>query len=347
MPSRAAARAPQRNGALRLPERAQQALVVVDDQPLNLTHLDKAYFPDGTSKRDLLEYSFDVAPFLLPYLRDRPYTMKRFPNGIEAPAFFQKDAAGKVPAWVRTVAMPSGNERGVVHYVLCNDTATLLYLVNLGCIDHNVGLSRVTLTGAGPHSAARSDPRTTPLAPDFVLLDLDPGPKAGFDRVVKVAQIVREVLDQCEIAGYPKTSGATGMHIWIPIGPGHTFEQTQRLAALLLRLASLRAPELMTEVWRIAARPADRVYLDFRQNANGKTIPPPYSPRPRPGAPVSCPLQWSEVRASLDPVRFNIRTMRRRLDRWGDLFAPTLPGQRHDSLQNMLRRLEKCHAEAA
>lgn len=331
MPSRVAKRVPRRNGELGLPAHAQQALVVVDEQPLNLTHLDKAYFPDGTSKRDLLEYSFDVAPFLLPYLRDRPYTMKRFPNGIAAPAFFQKDTAGKVPAWVRTVAMPSGNERGVVNYVLCNDTATLLYLVNLGCIDHNVWMSRAA----------------TPLAPDFVLLDLDPGPRAGFDRVVKVARIVREVLDQCEIAGYPKTSGATGMHIWVPIAPGHSFEQTQRLAALLLRVASLRAPDLMTEVWRVAARPADGVYLDFRQNANGKTIPPPYSPRPWPGAPVSCPLQWSELRPSLDPARFNIRTMRRRLDRFGDLFAPTLPGQRHDSLQSMLGRLEKCHAEAA
>lgn len=322
---------PRGNGPLPLPPRAQQALLVIDDHPVNLTHLDKAYFPDGTGKRALLDYNYDVAPFLLPYLRDRPYTMQRFPNGIEAPSFFQKEVGESAPAWVHRVAMPSGNERQRVHYALCNDTATLLYLVNLGCIDHNVWMSRMA----------------TPLAPDFVLLDLDPGHRAGFATVVKVAQMVRRVLEECAIAGYPKTSGATGIHIWIPIAPGHTFEQTQRLAALLLRLACQRAPALMTEIWRVAARPPERVYLDFRQNAHGKTIPPPYSPRPRPGAPVSCPLQWSELRSSLDPSRFTIRTMRRRLDRFGDLFAPVLPGPGHDGIAAMLRRLEHCHPEAA
>lgn len=316
---------PRRQGPLSVPRGATQALVVMDDHAVNLTHLDKPLFPDGTSKRDLLDYSHDVAPFLLPYLRDRPYTMKRFPNGIEAPPFFQKEAGGRVPGYVRTVAMPSGNERQQVNYVLCNDLPTLLTLVNLGCIDHNVWMSRWQ----------------TPLAPDFVLLDLDPGPRAGFNRVVKVAQILRRLLDEFEITACCKTSGATGIHIWIPIAPGHTFAQSQQLAALLLRLACARAPELMTEVWRVAARPADRVYLDFRQNAHGKTIPPPYSPRPRPGAPVSCPLRWDELKSSLDPSRFTIRTLRRRLDRYGDLFAPALPAPGHDTLAAILRRIQR------
>jgi len=316
---------PKRQGPLAVPAHAQQALLVLDEHPVNLTHLEKPLFPDGIRKRDLLDYSHDVAPFLLPYLRDRPYTMKRFPRGIEAPPFFQKEAGGRVPAWMRTVAMPSQNERQEVNYVLCNDLPSLLAVVNLGCIDHNVWMSRYQ----------------TPLAPDFVLLDLDPGPRAGFDRVVKVAQILRRLLDEFEITACCKTSGATGVHIWIPIAPGHSFAQTQQLAALILRLAAQRAPALMTEVWRVAARPADRVYLDFRQNAHGKTIPPPYSPRPRPGAPVSCPLRWDELKPSLDPARFTIRTLRRRLDRYGDLFAPALPGPDHDNIAAILRRIQR------
>ncbi|MGH9475929.1 MAG: non-homologous end-joining DNA ligase [Terriglobales bacterium] len=318
-------------GPLALPPHSSQALLVVDDRSVNLTNLEKPLFPDGTRKRDLLDYSHDVAPFLLPYLRNRPYTMKRFPNGINAPPFFQKEAAGHVPPWVTTVAMPSGNARQVVNYVLCNDTTTLLTLVNLGCIDHHVWMSRAS----------------TPLEPDFVLLDLDPGPRASFADVVHVARILRALLEECEIAGYPKTSGATGLHIWIPVAPGHTFAQTQQLAALLLRLACRRAPTLTTEIWRVAARPPERVYLDFRQNAHGKTIPPPYSPRPRPGAPVSCPLQWSELRPSLDPSRFTILSLRRRLDRFGDLFAPTLPGQRHETIAAMLHRIERRFPAAA
>ncbi|MGH9468397.1 MAG: DNA polymerase domain-containing protein [Terriglobales bacterium] len=317
-------------GKLPLPPDAQRAELEQDGHRLSLTHLEKPYFPDGIRKRDLLDYSHDVAPLLVAYLRDRPYTMKRFPNGIEGEAFFQKEA-GPVPPWMRTVSMPSGNKRSEIHYVLCNDTATLLYLVNLGCVDHNVWMSRAA----------------TPLEPDFVLLDLDPGPEAGFARVVAVARILRALLESCEITGCLKTSGATGLHIWIPIAPGHSFEQTQPFAALLLRLAAARAPELVTEIWRVADRPRDRVYLDFRQNAHGKNFPPPYSPRPHPGAPVSCPLQWSELRSSLDPARFNIRTMRRRLDRFGDLFAPALSGPHHPTLASLVRRVERCRRQAA
>lgn len=320
-----AARGSVRCGPLPLPSSVQQALLIVNDQPVNLTHLDKIYFPDDViTKRDLLDYAHDVAEFLVPHLRDRPYTMKRFPNGIQAPAFFQKEAGGRVPAWVSTVAMPSANERAEVHYVLCNDTATLLYLVNAGCIDHNVWLSRAS----------------SPLQPDFVLLDLDPGPRAPFSAVVRVAIAVRKLLDEFEIRACVKTSGATGIHIWIPIAPGHTFAQSQQFAALLLRMAAARVPDIVTEVWRVEVRPPDRVYLDFRQNAHGKTIPPPYSPRPLRGAPVSCPLRWSELSVSLDPAQFNLRSVRRRLDRYGDLFADTLPSARHESLQTMLRRMQ-------
>lgn len=328
------ARPHKRLGGLPLPPRASQALLVVDDAPVSLTHLDKVLIPATRStpairKRDLLDYSRDVSPFLLPYLRDRPYTMKRYPQGITAPPFFQKEA--RAPGWVRTVRMPSQNDREHVNYVLCNDLATLLYLVNAGCIDHNVWMSRAR----------------TPLQPDIVLIDLDPGPAAPFSQVVRVAQALRGLLEEFEISAFLKTSGATGLHIWIPLAPGHTFQQTQQFAALLLRMAAARAPALVTEDWRLEHRPTDRVYLDFRQNAHGKTIPPPYSPRPRPGAPVSTPLRWSELVPSLDPGRFTIASVRRRLDRLGDLFAGCLPAARHESLRTMLRRIQRVRQGAA
>ncbi|HVA62433.1 MAG TPA: hypothetical protein VNF74_01815 [Terriglobales bacterium] len=315
---------PQRRGPLDLPPRAQQALIVVEETAVNLTHLDKIYFPDGTRKRDLLDYSHDVAEFLLPHLRDRPYTMKRYPEGIAAPPFFQKNAGAATPAWVRTVAMPSGNEKEKVNYILCNDLPTLLYVVNAGCIDHNVWLSRAS----------------SPFEPDVVLLDLDPGPATAFGSVVRLAQAIGRLLEEFEIVGCLKTSGATGLHVWIPIPGGATFQQSQQFAALLLRLAAAAQPELVTEIWRLGARPPDRVYLDYRQNAHGKTIPPPYSPRPLPGAPVSCPLHWHELRLGLDPARFNLQTIRRRLDRYGDLFAPALPGARHEPLAALFGRLQ-------
>lgn len=323
-----------RLGPLPLPRQAVQALLVVDDTPVNLTHLDKVLIPATPAmaairKRDLLDYNRDVSAFMLPHLHERPYTMKRFPGGISAPPFFQKEA--RAPNWVRTVRMPSQNDREYVNYIVCNDLATLLYLVNAGCIDHNVWMSRAH----------------TPLQPDFVLLDLDPGPAVTFRQVVRVALALRALLEEFEIAAFPKTSGATGMHIWIPIAPGHTFQQTQQFAALLLRMAAARMPGLVTEDWSLDHRPKDRVYLDFRQNAHGKTIPPPYSPRPRPGAPVSTPLRWEELSPGLSPDRFTIATVRRRLDRFGDLFAGCLPSVRHESLRVMLRRIQKVRHGAA
>ncbi|MGH9520605.1 MAG: non-homologous end-joining DNA ligase [Terriglobales bacterium] len=316
-----------RLGQLDLPRATDQALLVVDETPVNLTHLGKVLIPataatPAITKRDLLDYNRDVSPFLLPHMRDRPYTMKRFPDGIAAPPFFQKEA--RAPAWVKTARMPSQNQREHINYALCNDLPTLLYLVNAGCIDHNIWMSRAA----------------SPLEPDFVLLDLDPGPAAPFRAVVRVAQALRALLDEFEITAFTKTSGATGMHIWIPIAPGYSFQQTQQFAALLLRMAAARLPDLVTEDWNLEHRPKDRVYLDFRQNAHGKTIPPPYSPRPRSGAPVSTPLRWSELTLRLDPARFNLTAVRRRLDRFGDLFAGCLPSIRHESLRSMLRRIQ-------
>lgn len=314
-------------GPVPLPAAAGAGKPVIDGVAVPLTNLAKIYFPaDGIAKRDLLDYSHDVAEFLIPHLLDRPYTLKRYANGIEGEFFFQKEAGPHLPAWVRTARMPSQGQRSSINFVLCDDCPTLLYLVNLGCIDHNAWMSRAA----------------TPEQPDFVLLDLDPGPRAGFAKVVQVAQQVRRVLERFEITGVAKTSGATGMHVFIPLAPGHTYEQSSTFAHLIFQHVAAAAPELITEVWSVARRPQDRVYLDFRQNAQGKTVPPPYSPRPRPGAPVSAPLRWTEVKPGLDPAQFTLRTMRRRLERHGDLFAAVLPASGQG--QNIAAILERMAA---
>ncbi len=317
-------------GPLPLPRDAVNGEVTVDTVAVKLSNLDKVYFPSsGHTKRDLLDYSHDVAEFMLPHLLNRPATLKRFPQGIDRPWFFQKEAGEHMPPWVRTAPLPSKGERTYINYVLCNDCPTLLYLVNLGCIDHNVWMSRAA----------------TPDQPDFVLLDLDPGPDAGFDKVVRVAQAIRRVLEKYEILGFPKTSGATGMHILLPLAPGHSFAQSSRFAEIVLRLAAAEVPDLTTDVWSVADRPRDRVFLDFRQNAPGKTIPPPYSPRAYPGATVSTPLQWKELTRSLDPSRFTITNLRRRLEKYGDLASGNLPGAGHGQQLRLL--LERMHQSDA
>ncbi len=322
---RHASSAPARRGGLDWPADAGEALAEVDGRGVKLTHLQKIYFPhDGYRKRDLLDFYHDIAGFLVPHLRGRPYSMLRYPEGIRGPSFFQKNAGPRLPEWIASVEVASENQRGNIRFVLCDDAPTLLYLVNLGCIDHHVWMSR-----AG-----------TPKQPDFVLLDLDPGPRAGFGRVVQVAQAIRGVLEEFEIRACLKTSGATGLHILIPLAPGHSYRQSADFAALIMRLAGERVPGLVTEVWQVRRRPAGRVYMDFRQNAYGKTIPPPYAVRPRDGAPVSTPLAWRELSPRLDPAAFTLRTLGRRLDRYGDLMSDVLPGHAPQSLARILERME-------
>ncbi len=316
---------PLRRGVLPVPAGMDAAVVDIDGQPIKLTHLEKIYFPDsGYRKRDLLDFYRDVADFLVPHLRGRPYSMLRYPNGIAGQSFFQKNAGARLPEWVNSAEILSDNERGRIRFVLCDNAATLLYLVNLGCIDHHVWMSRAA----------------TPQQPDFVLLDLDPGPRAGFARVLEVARAIRAVLERFEIRACLKTSGATGLHILIPLGPGHTYRQSADFAALIMRCAAERVPGLVTEIWPVRRRPPDRVYLDFRQNAYGKTLPPPYAVRPRAGAPVSTPLAWRELTPRLDPAVFTLRTLGRRLDRYGDLMSDILPGRAPQSLARLLARME-------
>jgi bifunctional non-homologous end joining protein LigD len=288
---------------------------------LKLSHVDKPYFPDdGITKGDLLEYYRDVADVVVPYLRDRPETLHRQPDGIMAPGFYQKSAPEGLPSWVPTASIESDSRGEAIRYLMCQDAASLLYVVNLGCIELNPALARIG----------------TWDRPDYLVIDLDPD-DVGFAKVIEAAVEVRRILDRLEAPSACKTSGKTGLHIYVPLGALYGWEQARTLAELIAGLAHQRLPST-TSVARPPSKRRGRVYLDFLQNVRGQTVAAPYSVRPVPGAWVSAPLDWSEVGPGLDPAAFTLRNMRRRLERRGDLWRKVL-GPPLD-LRAALERLE-------
>jgi bifunctional non-homologous end joining protein LigD len=277
----------------------------------NLTNLDKVYWPDeGYTKGDLIAYYRDMAPVILSYLRDRPMALNRHPNGIKGKNFFQKDVSRQPPPeWVRTVEIPSESRGRMATYIVCQDAATLLYVANLGCVEINPWHSRVESLDN----------------PDYLVLDLDPV-DVPFEQVIEVAVVVRKTLEKAEVESVIKTSGKRGMHVCIPLAARYSYDEARQFAELLARLVHEQLPDT-TSLVRDPRKRQGKVYLDFLQNGPGQTVVAPYSVRPYPGATVSTPLDWKEVRKALDPGKFTIRTMARRLDRVGDLWQPVLgPG---------------------
>ena len=279
---------------------------------LKLSNLDKVFFPqDGLTKGDLLAFYRNVAPVLVPHLRDRPFTLKRYPNGIEADFFFQKDAPKGMPEWIETapvVATTRDRPRRTrtIRAPLVNDELALLWMVNMGCIDLNAWYSRVD----------------RPDRPDFVLFDLDPSPDVGFREVVQVALLVREALAALGLDCFAKTSGSDGIHVLLPIERRHTYEETREFCEIVARALVRTHRGLVTTEWTKSKRRG--VLIDCNQNGEGKTIASVYSVRPRPGAPVSTPLRWEEVNEELDPRAFTMRAVLDRVERYGDLFEPVL-----------------------
>jgi bifunctional non-homologous end joining protein LigD len=278
---------------------------------VQLTNLNKVYWPnEGYTKGDLVHYYQQVSSVILPYLKDRPESLHRHPNGIEGKSFFQKDMRQQPPpAWVQTVELTSETDGKTAQSVLCQDEATLLYLANLGCIELNPWNSRVgTLDRA-----------------DYLLLDLDPEGIA-FNRVVEAAQAIRKLLQQAGVESCCKTSGKRGLHVYVPLGAQYSHDQAKHFAELIARIVNRQLPDT-TSLVRMPSGRQQRVYLDYLQNGKGKTLAAPYSVRPNPQATVSTPLKWTEVRRGLDPSRFTIRTVAKRLDAMGDLWKPVLgPG---------------------
>jgi bifunctional non-homologous end joining protein LigD len=303
-----------------LPADASELSLTIDGQRLKFTNLKKVFYPaDGYTKRDVINFYAAVSDLLVPHLKDRPLSLKRYPNGIDAEYFFQKEAASSFPDWLRTEEIPTG-ENTSTRMVVCDDKTSLLFLANLGCIDENPWMSRV---GSLEH-------------PDFILIDLDPY-HAGYDRIVEAARLVHSKLELMGLRGYPKTTGGNGMHVYIPVEPGYTYAQTRAFAEILSRWVSSEQPALFTTPRTVAAREKGKVYFDWMQNAEGKTISAPYVLRAHPGAPVATPLSWEEVRPGLKPQQFHIANVLRRFDRVGDLFEGVLhrPQQMEKALEKL------------
>jgi bifunctional non-homologous end joining protein LigD len=292
----------------------------------SFTNLHKVYWPkEGYTKGDLTAYYREVAPVLLPYLHDRPQALHRHPNGITGKSFFQKDVSPLLPPdWVATAALPSGLGGESITYVLCQDESTLLYLANLGCIELNPWHSRTT----------------APDRPDYLVIDLDPL-DVPLSRVIDAALAVREALEDVGAACFCKTSGKRGLHVLAPLGARYEYGHARRFAEIVATLVHRHLPDSTSLVRRPGLR-RGQVYLDFLQNARGKTLAAPYCVRPTPGATVSAPLAWQEVRKGLEPSTFTLRTMPHRLDKVGDLWQAVL-GPAID-LEACLERLRKAHA---
>jgi bifunctional non-homologous end joining protein LigD len=305
-----------------LPAEATELTLTVNNRSLKFTNLKKVFYPaDGYTKRDVINFYGAVADLLVPHLQARPLSLKRYPNGIAADFFFQKAVAAGFPEWLHTEEIPT-DEKSSTRMVIADDKASLLYLANLGCIDQNPWMSRL---GSLDH-------------PDFVLIDLDPY-HCGYDRIVEAAQLVREKLGLIGLQGYPKTTGGNGMHVYIPVETRYTYAQTRTLAQVLSHWAHTDRPDLFTMPRTIAAREKGKVYFDWMQNAEGKTISAPYVLRAHPGAPVATPLSWDEVQPGLKPQQFHIANVLRRFERVGDLFAGVL--KKPQQMEKALDKLSK------
>jgi bifunctional non-homologous end joining protein LigD len=279
---------------------------------LRLSNLDKPFWPDeGITKGELLAYYRDVAKVLVPHLRKRPFTMKRYPDGWQGKSFFQKQAPSHMPDWIETAAFPASTREGekkVIDYALVDDELALLWMVNMGCIDMHTWASRAD----------------RPERPDWVMFDLDPSEGATFEEVVRVALLVRETLDVLGLESFPKTSGSRGIHVLVPIARRHGFEEVREFAGIVAGALARAHPGLVTTEWTKAKRRG--VLVDANQNGPGKTTASVYSVRPRAGAPVSTPLHWDEVVPGLDIHSFTMDAVLERVGREGDLFARVLEG---------------------
>jgi bifunctional non-homologous end joining protein LigD len=292
---------------------------------LRLSNLDKPFWPEeGITKGDLLSYYRDVADVLVPHLKDRPFTMRRYPDGAYGKAFFQKDAPKHMPEWIpRYRALVSTREKSGakkwVEFPLVNDELALLWMVNMGCIDMNPWYSRID----------------KPDRPDFVLFDLDPTPEVPWTQTVEVALILKQLLDALELESFPKTSGGKGFHVLVPIDRRSTFEDTRRFAEHVAGAIARTHPKLATTEWSKARRRG--VLIDANQNGEGKTIASAYSVRPKPGAPVSTPLRWDEVNDKLNPSIYTMPVVLERIRQHGDLYAGVLTTRQ--SLSKALKRI--------
>jgi bifunctional non-homologous end joining protein LigD len=290
-------------------EQVNDTTVTIDKRKLELTNLNKIFWPkEGYTKGDLIAYYDGMADYILPYLKNRPLSLKRNPHGIEDEGFYQKDAGGSAPSWVKKANIHSESANKIIHYLVCNDKATLLYLANLGCIEMN------------PWNST-----TTKLKnPTYLVIDIDPSEKNTFNQVIDTALVTKEILDTAGAISFCKTSGATGLHVYIPMGNKYDYETVKNFAHIIASLVQEQLPSFTTLERNLKKRGNKHIYVDYLQNRTGQTLASAYSLRPKEGATVSTPLEWKEVKQGLHPSDFNIQNILKRLEKKGDLFADVL-----------------------
>ena len=279
----------------------------VNGHELKFTNLSKVYWPgEGITKRDMLNYYYQVAPFILPYIKDRPMTLLRHPHGINGKWFYQKDVTGKAPDWIKTYLYHSEADHRDKHFMVTTDEASLLWMASLACIEMNPWSSRID----------------KPDHPDWCIIDLDPAENT-FEQVIEAARITHEILTDMNVPCYAKTSGSSGIHIYIPLGAKYTYEQSKEFARIVATLVHREIPKY-TSIERIVKNRKGKMYIDFLQNRPQATVACAYSLRPKPGATVSMPLHWDEVKKGLKMKDFTIHNAMARLKQFGDIFIPVL-----------------------
>lgn len=288
------------------------------------THVSKVFFPEeGITKGDVIKYYQSISKYILPYLVDRPQSLKRNPNGINDQGFFHKDAGLEAPPWIKSKKIFSDSARKDINYILCNNAASLAYLNNLGCIEINPWNSTVK---ALDH-------------PDYLIMDIDPSEKNTFGQVIEVARVIHDIFKGIGVESYCKTSGATGIHVYVPTQKKYTYGQLKDFAHLVAILANEQLPEFTSLERNLQKRGNKMIYIDHLQNRRGQTISSVYSLRPKEGATVSMPLKWSEVKPGLSPMEFTIHNSLARIQKTGDIFKGVL-GKGID-LEKCLKRLDK------
>lgn len=279
----------------------------INGHEIKFNNLNKIYWPkEKITKRDMLNYYYQVAPYILPYLKDRPQSMNRHPNGINGESFYFKDVTGTAPDWIETFKYKSETDNRVRNYLVAKDEASLLYMATLGCIEMNPWHSKVA----------------TEDYPDWCIIDLDPS-KNSFQQVIDAANVTKDILENMGVTSFPKTSGSTGIHIYIPLGAKYTYDQSKEFARIIATLVQQEIPKF-TSIERIVKARKGKMYIDFLQNRPQATVAAPYSLRPKPGATVSMPLHWDEVKKGLKMSDFTIYNALERIKSEGDIFKPVL-----------------------
>lgn len=294
--------------------------VTIQSREFALSNLDKVLWPeDGYTKGEMINYYVRIAPYLIPHLSQRPLVLTRYPNGISGKSFYQKNAPDYLPEWISTYPWYSSDSDRVINFILAEETAALAWLANQACLEMHPWLSRI---GSIDY-------------PDFAVVDLDPSPGSKYQDVIDIALAVKQLLDSLKLRSYPKTSGSLGLHIYIPLENRYTYEETRRFTQTIAAMICNVLPQIAT-IERTVNRRGTKVYVDYLQNVQGKTLSSVYSIRPRRGAPVSTPLLWEEV-PYVKPADFTIKSILARVEAQGDLFASVLSD--HQSLDDAWRAL--------